>query len=103
MTTSPKCHHIIGKLRQSWPETGLILSSFDSINADGSPRPADSSQHHDQLRVDTGLAAPEQMVPELLRLGSLNGNLSGMAFSKTHWLNLGRSEKTGDMQPTGNG
>lgn len=77
------------KLKQRWPGAGLILSSFDSINADGSLRPADSSSHHDQLRGDTGLVAPQQMVPGLLSLGSLNGNLTGMAFSKTHWLESG--------------
>ena len=77
------------KLRQSWPGTGLILSSFESINANGSGRPADSSHHHDQLRLDTGLVHPEQMVPALLRLGSLNGNLTGMAFSKEHWQIVG--------------
>ncbi|CAK27085.1 Glycosyltransferase [Synechococcus sp. RCC307] len=76
-------------LQQSWPQVGLILSSFDSINANGSPREPDSSQHHDQLRVNTGLVAPEKMVPGLLRLGSLNGNLTGMAFSKEHWQNSG--------------
>ena len=77
------------KLRREWPKVGLILSSFDSINVDGSPRPADSSQHHDQLRAKTGLVTPEQMVPGLLSLGSLNGNLTGMAFSKQHWLKTG--------------
>ena len=38
--------------------------------------------------LNTGLVAPNQMVPELLRLGSLNGNLTGMAFSKEHWRKL---------------
>ena len=77
------------QLRHNWPDTGLILSSFDSMNADGSQRPADSSQHHDQLRLDTGLVAPECMIPALLRLGSLNGNLTGMAFSKEYWKRVG--------------
>jgi len=77
------------QLRKRWPGVELILSSFDSINADGSQREADSSRHHDQLRTDTGLVAPYQMVPELLHLGSLNGNLTGMAFSKRHWIESG--------------
>jgi hypothetical protein len=29
------------------------------------------------------------MIPALLRLGSLNGNLTGMAFSKEHWRRVG--------------
>ena len=73
------------QLRQRWESVSLILSTFESINSDGSLRPPDSSQHHDQLRMDTGLIAPDQMVTELLRLGSLNGNITGMAFSKKHW------------------
>ena len=77
------------QLRRNWPGAGLILSSFQSINADGSQRPPDSSQHHNQLRLDTGLIAPEDMIPALLRLGSLNGNLTGMAFSKEHWQRVG--------------
>lgn len=77
------------QLNQDWPKAGLILSSFESINSDGSQRPADSGRHHDQLRTDTGLVEPQQMIPELLRLGSLNGNLTGMAFSKEQWRKVG--------------
>ena len=39
--------------------------------------------------MDTGLVQPEQMIPALLRLGSLNGNLTGMAFSKEYWRKVG--------------
>ena len=77
------------QLRQKWGGASLILSTFESINADGSLRPPDNSQHHDQLLLNTGLIAPEQMLPGLLRLGSINGNLTGMAFSKEHWLQCG--------------
>ena len=59
------------------------------INADGSQRPAVSSEHHNELRKTTGLVEPEQILPELLRMGSLNGNLTGMAFSKEHWQKVG--------------
>ena len=85
----PDAINSLKQLKKSWPEAELILSTFDSINADGSLRPPDSSRHHEQLRLDTGLVQPEQMVPELLRLGSLNGNLSGMAFSRMHWVKSG--------------
>ena len=80
--------HALGKLnemRESWPDAGLILSTYESINEDGSPRPADSARHHDQVSQDTSLVPPERFVPALLQLGSLNGNLSGMAFSRSHW------------------
>lgn len=71
--------------RERWPEAGLILSTFESINADGSTRSADSAWHHDQISRQTALITPEQMLPALLRLGSVNGNLTGMAFSRSLW------------------
>ena len=80
----PNAVEHLAELRSNWPKARLILSSFDSINADGSKRSADSSRHHDQLRLDTGLIPPEQMLQALLRLGSVNGNLTGMAFTKQH-------------------
>jgi glycosyltransferase involved in cell wall biosynthesis len=76
-------------LRRKWPAAGLILSSFESINADGSPRPADSAWHHDQVSRETALVPPQRFVPALLQLGSLNGNLSGMAFSRALWRRAG--------------
>ena len=80
--------HAIGRIHEMcerWPDAGLILSTYESINEDGSPRPADSAWHHDQVSQETALVPPEQFVPALLQLGSLNGNLSGMAFSRSHW------------------
>jgi glycosyltransferase involved in cell wall biosynthesis len=76
-------------LQQQWPEADLILSSFHSINADGSPRPADNAWHHDQLSRHTALIPPQRFVPALLQLGSLNGNLTGMAFSRQLWQQAG--------------
>ena len=75
----------IEKLRQRWPEAQWILSTFESINADGSNRPADSAWHHDQVSRETAVVTPEVFVPALLRLGSLNGNLTGMAFRRALW------------------
>ncbi len=80
--------HATGRIHEMcerWPDAGLILSTYESINEDGSPRPADSAWHHDQVSQETALVPPEQFVPALLQLGSLNGNLSGMAFSRSHW------------------
>lgn len=75
----------IEALRQRWPKAKLVLSTFESINADGSARPADSAWHHDQISEVTDLIEPEQMLPALLQLGSVNGNLTGMAFSRSLW------------------
>lgn len=73
----------------NWPDADLVLSSFDSINQDGSPRPPDNAQHHDQISTKSALIQPADFVPALLRLGSVNGNLTGMAFSRKRWLLAG--------------
>ena len=85
----PSALHTIEALRQRWPEARLILSTFESINADGSARPADSAWHHDQINEQTALIQPEQMLPALLQLGSVNGNLTGMAFRRSLWDSIG--------------
>jgi GT2 family glycosyltransferase len=85
----PSAVATLAEARDRWPEAGLILSTFDSINADGSPRPADSAWHHDQLSPCTALIPPERFLPALLELGSLNGNLTGMAFSDDRWRRTG--------------
>ena len=79
----------IQELHERWPAADLILSTYESINGDGSPRPADSAWHHDQISLETSLIAPERFVPALLQLGSLNGNLTGMTFSRSHWRSAG--------------
>lgn len=85
----PSAVEEVEKLRNRWPEAGLILSTFDSINADGSDRLADSAWHHDQVSMETALVPPERFVPALLELGSLNGNLTGMAFRRALWREAG--------------
>lgn len=75
----------INELQKIWPSAGLILSTFDSINADGTSRNADSAWHHDQITHETDLIPPDAMLKSLLKLGSVNGNLTGLAFSKRIW------------------
>ena len=85
----PSALHTIEALRQRWPEAALILTTFESINADGSARAADSAWHHDQINEQTALIQPEQMIPTLLQLGSVNGNLTGMAIRRSLWDSIG--------------
>ena len=85
----PSAIRAIEALRQRWPEAGLVLSTFKSINADGTARPADSAWHHDQISAVTALIPEKQMLPALLQLGSVNGNLTGMAFSRSLWRRAG--------------
>jgi glycosyltransferase involved in cell wall biosynthesis len=79
----------IVELRHQWPEAGLILSTFESINADGSAREPVNAWHHDNICKNTSLVEPEVFIPALLQFGSLNGNLTGMAFSQKLWKKAG--------------
>ena len=79
----------IKELQKEWPNAGLILSSFESINSDGTSRPPDSALHHDQISMETGLIAAEDAIRALLKLGSINGNLTGMAFRHSLWERVG--------------
>ena len=77
------------ELHREWPRARLILSTYKSINSDGSPRPDTSALYHDKLSRRTTLIPAERFVPALLELGSLNGNLTGMAFKRSLWMEAG--------------
>lgn len=74
---------------RKWPESQLILSTFESVDLGGQSRPPDSAEHHDKVSKCSGLVNPEIFIPALLRLGSLNGNLTGMVFSRDLWRQAG--------------
>ena len=86
---NPTAVETLMKLREFWPLAGLILSTFISIGPAGEARPADSAAHHDRLSLDTALIPADRFVPALLELGSLNGNLTGMAFRLSLWRRVG--------------
>ena len=76
-------------LMEDWPESGLILSTFRCINSNGTRRPEDHSMHHDKISLKTGLVEQEDFYRSLMRLGSVNGNITGMAIHKTLWARAG--------------
>lgn len=85
----PTAVETLARQRQRWPGAELILSTFASIGPAGEPRPADSAHHHDRLSRQTALIPPQRFLPALLELGSLNGNLTGMAFRRDLWRRAG--------------
>jgi glycosyltransferase involved in cell wall biosynthesis len=85
----PTAVDTLAATRRRWPEARLILSTFESIGPAGEPRPADSAAHHDRLSPATALIPSAGFVPALLELGSLNGNLTGMAFHSGLWHQAG--------------
>ena len=76
-----------------WPQSRLILSTFESIDASGQKRPPDSAEHHDKITKVSGLVSPDVFIPALLKLGSVNGNLTGMAFRRDLWRQAGPFRK----------
>ena len=81
----PNAISTILECQKKWPQAKLILSTFESINSDGSSRPPDNKEHHDRISGSTKLIPAETFIPALLEHGSINGNITGMTFSKTLW------------------
>lgn len=72
----------------------LILSTYDSINGDGSKRPCDSGLHHDGISIESRELQREEFIQSLLRCGSINGNLTGMALTRELWVKTGGFESS---------
>jgi hypothetical protein len=75
----------VKKLQQQWPEAPCILSTHLSIGSKGEPLPNTSATDHCQFAACTRTFNANEFIPLLLRYGSINGNLSGMAFSLQLW------------------
>ena len=72
-------------LHKKWPSVELIISTHLSIDSQGASIPSLSTIYHNKVSMNTVVFEPNIFVPLLLRWGSLNGNLSGMAFSLNLW------------------
>ncbi len=79
----------IKKLRNQWPEAPWILSTHLSIGSDGEPLANTSAVDHCQFAATTCTFKSDEFIPLLLRYGSINGNLTGMAFSVQFWREAG--------------
>jgi len=69
-------------LQSQHQEARLILSSFDLVDEKGEQKLSRSNFYYDQFSKDTSLWFPKQLVPILLQYGSINGNITGMWFSR---------------------
>lgn len=73
--------HALATLRAcaaSHPSCGLVLSSYSSIDAAGNERFDVNGYHYDQFAPNTREFPPGALLEPLLRLGSINGNITGM-------------------------
>ena len=79
----------IKKLQNQWPEAPWILSTHLSIGSKGEPLANTSAVDHSQFASTTRTFRSHEFIPLLLRYGSINGNLTGMAFSVQLWREAG--------------
>jgi len=79
----------IKKLRNQWSESPWIISTHLSIDSQGEPLANTSAVDHCQFASTTRTFKSDEFIPLLLRHGSINGNLTGMAFSVQLWREAG--------------
>lgn len=79
----------IKKLQNQWPETPWILSTHLSIGSQGELLANTSALDHCRFASTTRTIRAHELIPLLLRYGSINGNLTGMAFSVQLWREAG--------------
>ena len=79
----------IKNLQREWPGASWILSTHLSIDNSGKPTAATSVKDHNCFSLNTRTIAASEFIPLLLQHGSINGNLTGMAFSMQLWRDAG--------------
>ncbi len=79
---SSSCLEVLLELNDKYKEAKLILSSFDCLDSAGKDLPSSHNFYYDQFSPNTQLWFPKDLVPILLKYGSINGNLTGIWFKK---------------------
>jgi len=79
----------IKNLQRDWPGVSWILSTHLSIDNSGKPTAATSVKDHNCFSLNSRTIAASEFIPLLLQHGSINGNLTGMAFSMQLWRDAG--------------
>lgn len=79
----------IKNLQRDWPGVSWILSTHFSIDNSGKTITATSVKDHNCFSLNTRTIAASEFIPLLLQHGSINGNLTGMAFSMQLWRDAG--------------
>jgi len=78
----PSCLEVNLSLNNEHEEATLILSSFNILDSEGNSLPSSDNFYYDQFSPNTQLWSPKDLVPILLKYGSINGNLTGVWFKK---------------------
>jgi glycosyltransferase involved in cell wall biosynthesis len=86
----PECLHSSLSLLETNQDTGLVLSAFKAVDAEGRELPSGNIYYYDQfLSKPLQLLRSEEVLPLLLKYGSINGNLSGMFFTRSLYERVG--------------
>jgi glycosyltransferase involved in cell wall biosynthesis len=86
----PECLEKSLKFLQEYSSAGLILSSANIVDSNNQYLPSPAAYYYNQFAAQQlQLLMPHETLPLLLKYGSINGNLSGMFFSRDIYVRVG--------------
>lgn len=85
----PYAIRLLKKSIASYPQTRLILSSYQSIDSTGSMRFDVNGAFYDCFAPTTRLFSPDALLEPLLHYGSINGNITGLLIHQTLFRDAG--------------
>jgi glycosyltransferase involved in cell wall biosynthesis len=74
----PQAIALLERLIATHPECGLVISSYRSIDGEGALRFDVHGWYTDHFAPQTREFRPGELLPHLLRFGSINGNITGL-------------------------
>jgi glycosyltransferase involved in cell wall biosynthesis len=84
------CLSKISHIAAAYPEAYLILSPFQSVDSEGKDLSSGSLYYYDQFAPQpVQLLQSSEVLPLLLKYGSINGNLTGMFFKRELFDSIG--------------
>jgi|JFJP01.1.fsa_nt_gi glycosyltransferase involved in cell wall biosynthesis len=87
----PQCLETSMERIQAFPEVGLFLSAFNVVDLNDQEIPSLSIFRYEHyLSAPVQLMKPNETLPLLLKHGSINGNITGMLFTKNIYNQVGQ-------------
>jgi glycosyltransferase involved in cell wall biosynthesis len=86
----PHCLQTLASFTKFYAEIGLYLTSFNVVDDEGKSIPSGSIAYNQKFVEHSPQAfVPAESIPLLLKWGSINGNLTGMCFSRELFQEVG--------------
>lgn len=85
----PDAIETLESVHDHFPDARLIISTFEQMDALGGRLPASHAANHDTISPATTQLSSAAFISALLRVGSVAGNLTGVAFSRDLWIEAG--------------